>query len=139
MRLHGGTLEVDSCVAEESEDGSHGSTFSVILKLGRDHLPRSMVDEKPADLPSSTNYGRSVVEEANHWGSSGNNTEDLINTPSDSSDSGGSSEGSRLDPSVLFFSKTDVIMIGRSQLFSINDFRSHSHNLKWTTTQRCDG
>jgi hypothetical protein len=117
IKLHGGILEVESTAEEESTNGRNGSVCTVILNLGRGHLPRSMVDEKPGELPMNSKYARGMVEEVNHWGAT-TGGEDVA-TPSESSDSGGSSEGSRLDPSVLFFSKSDLIMIGIPFLYSI--------------------
>ena len=113
IKLHGGILDVESVAEEESQDGNHGSIFTVILKLGKAHLPRSVVDEKTGELPSNSKYARGMVEEVSRWGVPIHGED--ATTPSESSDSGGSSsEGSRLDPSVLFFSKSDLIMIGMS-------------------------
>jgi signal transduction histidine kinase len=39
IKVHGGKLVVTSSTKEESEDGSHGSSFVVTLPLGCAHLP----------------------------------------------------------------------------------------------------
>ena len=66
-----------------------------------------MVDHLPADMMVGT-YGQGILDEAHHWG----RTRLDERTPSELSESGSGSDGSRVDRSILFFSKHDVIMIG---------------------------
>ena len=99
---------------EDENPESHGSHFIVRLPLGKDHIAPSHIVQKTGELSTNRPYARGIVEEALHWASMGRPDE---LTPSDSSDSGGSSDsGSRMDPSTLFFVKSDVILLG--ELFS---------------------
>lgn len=93
---------------DESIDGSHGSTFTVRLPLGKAHLPAEQVDDQlSADMMVGT-YGQGILDEARQWG----RTRQDERTPSELSESGSGSDGSRVDRNILFFSKHDVIMIG---------------------------
>jgi signal transduction histidine kinase len=47
IRLLGGSLELESWVAEEQPDGRHGSQFTVKLPLGFSHLPASAIERLP--------------------------------------------------------------------------------------------
>lgn len=109
VKLHGGTLTVSSVTVAESPD-EHGSIFTTTIPLGKDHLPPSHIIQGSDDfLPQSRTYARGIVDEAVHW----SNRTPNGSTPSESSDSGGSSEGGRMDPSTLFFLKSDVILLGQ--------------------------
>jgi signal transduction histidine kinase len=59
VSLHGGTIGV------ESEEGQ-GSTFTVTIKAGTDHLPPDRVG-KPRELVSTATRATAYVEEALHW------------------------------------------------------------------------
>ncbi|THH05145.1 hypothetical protein EW145_g5011 [Phellinidium pouzarii] len=107
VRLHGGNLSVTSITEEESSD-DHGSCFTVSLPLGKDHLPPAhIVRENSSDLPRHRLYARGIVDEAIQWSS----RQPDERTPSDCSDSGGSSESGKMDPTTLFFVKSDVILL----------------------------
>ena len=109
VRLHGGTLTVTSTTEDETP-GSHGSHFTVRLPLGKEHIAPAHIVQNPSELPQHRQYARGIVEEATHWASMGRPDE---LTPSESSDSGGSTDsGSRMDPNTLFFVKSDVILLG---------------------------
>lgn len=108
MRLHGGTLDVESNTAEESLDGSHGSTFTVTLPLGKDHLPPAAIeDDAAADEMPRSKYALGLVDEANQWDNENESSSGSSSDPSQPSDK----SGSALDPSTLFFEKDDVILV----------------------------
>jgi hypothetical protein len=113
VRLHGGTLTVQSATESESMDGSHGSTFTVTVPLGKDHLPRGHVDENAMEGGRSRLYAKGIVDEATQWLDRPLPTADIVSTPSASSDSSGSDGNKSLDPSTLFFLKSDIILLGR--------------------------
>ncbi|KAF8714658.1 His Kinase A (phosphoacceptor) domain, partial [Rhizoctonia solani] len=111
VRLHGGTLTVDSKVSE-APGSEHGSTFSVRVPLGRAHLPDSHVYEEQHEHVSSFfgrdwSYARTFVEEVAQWTSQSDSTPQ---TPSDAPDSLPSITGARVDPAI-YFSKSDKILI----------------------------
>ena len=97
---------VDAVTENESWDGSHGSTFTVLLPLGKDHLPAAHVDDTMSEQHRHQHYARGIVEEATQWASHGD--PHLVKTPSDTSDSSGS-EG-KVD--AMFFMKKDVLLLG---------------------------
>lgn len=112
IKLHGGTLHIEATTAEQSADGSHGSTFSFIFPLGKDHLPPDAIDTSPANVPSQLSYGAGIVDEAMRW-----NRDKETSSVDSSSESGvtsgeSSGQSSRgIDPSTLYFKKSDVILI----------------------------
>ncbi|KAL5528950.1 hypothetical protein ACEPAG_4924 [Sanghuangporus baumii] len=107
VKLHGGTLTVVSATVQESPT-DHGSCFTVTLPLGRDHLHAAHIVQSVADVPQKRLYARGIVDEATYWVSRHPDER----TPSDTSDSGGSSDSSgRMDPSTLFFVKSDIILL----------------------------
>ena len=98
----------------ESPD-DHGSCFTVRIPLGKDHIPAAHIDSTPLDISQQKRpYGLGIVDEATHWMTK---FPTEMETPSESSESGSSSEGSKLDSSTLFFSKNDVILLGLSSIF----------------------
>lgn len=112
VRLHGGSLWIESRTADESPDGSHGSTFRVSFPLGYDHLDRAQVDFSSNGRHEHGNYGRGVLEETWQWQhSDGEANSDVAAT---SSNDGSSNERTLrgIDPSTLFFNKeTDTLLI----------------------------
>jgi PAS domain S-box-containing protein len=58
-RLHGGTVDVTS-------SPGRGSTFTVTIPLGKDHLPADRIQAKPR-LRSTAPSGETYVEDAQHW------------------------------------------------------------------------
>ena len=58
-RLHGGTVDVASSLGR-------GSTFTVTIPLGKDHLPADRMQAKP-ELQGTTLIRETYVEEAQHW------------------------------------------------------------------------
>jgi beta-glucanase (GH16 family) len=109
VKLHGGRIELTSKTQAESPD-DHGSTFTVILPLGKDHIPTEHIIQDATVTSGSLLYAKGIVEEATHWTSRPPSDE---RTPSDSSEStGSSSDGNRFDPNTLFFMKSDVIFLG---------------------------
>ncbi len=59
VRLHGGTIRVESRVAQ-------GTTFIVTVPLGSAHLPHERV-RAPGALPSTSDGPRAYVQEAHSW------------------------------------------------------------------------
>lgn len=108
IRLHGGYLEVASKAAEESTGGTHGSTFTVTIPLGRDHLQPEHVIEGEQDVSVTAQ-----VEVSKAWSRErGEESSDGV------SESGGSVQSSDLSslwgfsPNMLFFDKaSDVILV----------------------------
>ena len=141
IKLHGGTLDIESVTAGESKDGSRmspsvaacftlivrwihfpmsntagslsrSSWITLIIRLGADHLPRDAIESNNTDVVQSA-YGKGIVDEAMQW-----NRDRESSSVDSSSDSGAlssadtSSKSSRgLDPSTLYFKKEDVIML----------------------------
>jgi PAS domain S-box-containing protein len=58
-RLHGGTVTVTSSLGR-------GSTFTVTIPLGKDHLPADRIQARPG-LQSTALFGETYVEEAQRW------------------------------------------------------------------------
>jgi CheY-like chemotaxis protein/anti-sigma regulatory factor (Ser/Thr protein kinase) len=61
IKLHGGSIKVTSKLGE-------GSTFTVILPLGSDHLPKEMI--RPSSLVNEfilSANGRAIVQEVTSW------------------------------------------------------------------------
>lgn len=112
IKMHGGTLSIESVTAEESPDGQHGSTFIARIPLGTSHLPKDRIEEM-AD-PAATQarpYSQGIIAEAENWFTSESSLS-MSETTSSQSDSGGSTENSsRIDPATLFWSKADTILI----------------------------
>lgn len=116
VRLHGGTLEVESVTAEESSNGEHGSTFTIRIPLGYQHLPaNAMEDAVDGENRNMGKYARGVIDEALQW----SRDRDSSNASSTGASASGdalslnSSErtGSTLDPNTLFFTKDDIILV----------------------------
>jgi hypothetical protein len=85
----------------------------VAIPLGKDHLPSAHIDDTISETPRNQHYAKGILEEATQW----SRQSDIVKTPSDTSDSGGS-DGSKLDSSTLFFMKKDVLLL--SKISSIN-------------------
>ena len=64
VNLHGGRLEVESTFG-------HGTTFTIYIPVGNSHLPTNQVsiEFNYIDDIVSGQYGRSIVDEAERWGS----------------------------------------------------------------------
>ncbi|CED83967.1 response regulator receiver sensor signal transduction histidine kinase [Phaffia rhodozyma] len=106
IRLHGGTLSVESCTAEESPTGKHGSSFIVRFPLGTEHLSPDMILDLPEPpTHKAMKYAKGIIDEASRW------SKEEVETSS-ISDSGESSNNSnKIDPSTLFWSKSDTVLI----------------------------
>jgi hypothetical protein len=110
--LHGGRLSLQSLTADDAPD-AHGSRFTVSLPLGKEHLPAAHIDAAPLeDAKAHRPYGRGIIDEAGHWAARADAGVGASEQGTGDSDSGGSSsESSRLDPSTLFFVKSDRILL----------------------------
>ncbi len=114
IKLHGGHLSIESKTAEESDDGSHGSTFLVIIPLGTDHLDQDHVELAEMDM-QPTKYGLDFIDEATQWNrersdSSSDSTSDYGSGIDSSEGIGSGLRG--LTNSTLFFDKSsDVILV----------------------------
>jgi len=74
VHLHGAQILVSSSTAEESSDGSSGSTFTVLFPFGKDHLPADQVDDMIDASTGGSSYAKGIVEEAGLWKRSGNSS-----------------------------------------------------------------
>lgn len=117
IRLMGGSLELESWVAEEQPDGKHGSQFTVKLPLGFSHLPASAIEEGVAPEGPNRNraFAEGMVDEALQWNRDGESSHE------NSSDSGGSSRQNQpdrsaasLDPNTLVRGLYTTIMGSRA-------------------------
>ncbi|KAF8324461.1 uncharacterized protein EI90DRAFT_3129926 [Cantharellus anzutake] len=108
VRLHGGTVEVQSRTAAESNDGSHGTTFTVLIPTGNEHIPLTHLEENsPTVVTPQRVYARGIIDEAAQWGK----VNDINSSNETSNDSeGGMSTGS-VDSGTLFFMQSDIILI----------------------------
>ncbi|KAG8895149.1 hypothetical protein FRC00_007900, partial [Tulasnella sp. 408] len=117
VKLHGGYITLESTPEDkDNPDASHGSTFTVHIPLGHEHLPPSNVEEDTAIVRVGLRaYGRAVIEEAKGW-----NKIKLMGDDKDRSESGGSESlpTSNTDSSrsgefsgVFRFSPEDTILI----------------------------
>ncbi|KAJ9099949.1 hypothetical protein QFC21_003957 [Naganishia friedmannii] len=115
IKLHGGSLAVESWYADENAEHRHGSIFTVKIPLGTSHLPTANIDEIASDENRAGRYAKGMIDEVLQW----NSEQDSASLESNSESAGsaaltsGSTErtGSSLDPSTLFFTKDDVILI----------------------------
>ncbi len=60
-KLHGGVITVASKLGE-------GTTFTVHIPLGRDHLPQDKIKEENTSDTTLSLHSHSIVEEATRWG-----------------------------------------------------------------------
>lgn len=117
IKLHGGSLSVESWYAEENPARRHGSIFTVRLPLGSGHLPAANIDEFAVGDKKQGRYATGMIDEVMQWNrdqdsslesnSESSGSAALSGLPSTTSERTGSS----LDPSTLFFTKDDVILV----------------------------
>lgn len=105
--LHGGELTVES----SDDEDNHGSTFTVSIPLGKAHLPQANIFESPSERSRQGVYARGVIDEASMWMSSAVTASGEETPASDLGSSGSSGDSGRLDPSIMFFSKSDVVLL----------------------------
>lgn len=110
IRLQGGSLELESWVAEEQPDGRHGSQFTVKLPLGFSHLPASAIEEGvPQDGPNrNRTFAEGMVDEALQW------NRDSESSQENSSDSGGSTRQTSTDRSAASLDPNTLVSLGIS-------------------------
>ncbi|WVR09485.1 hypothetical protein IAU60_006553 [Kwoniella sp. DSM 27419] len=112
IKLNGGTMSIESTVAEESIDGSHGSTFTVRIPLGNKHLPPDALETGPMAQNTQGRYGQGMVDEAMQWTRNRDTNSVASSDETDNTVGDTNSSGSRsLDPSTLYFKKTDVVLL----------------------------
>ncbi|KAG8887667.1 hypothetical protein FRB98_009229 [Tulasnella sp. 332] len=115
VRIHGGHMRVESIVEDKANpDVQHGTTFTVFIPLGSDHLPRQHIDESDTNYPRANTYGIGIVEEATGWARSRFNSDDITpRSESTNSDSAADSNSSRSgDMAALFrFAPEDLILV----------------------------
>lgn len=102
--LMGSSISFESCTAEESDDGTHGSIFRVDIPLGTDHIidVANIIDDDK--FVEGVQFGRAMLDEAAGWSRASISEET-------SSESGSGDRHVRIDPSTLFFEKTDVLVL----------------------------
>lgn len=112
MRLHGGSLTVTSkSAAEASPNESHGSTFTVTLPLGTEHLVSSQIDGARLNVTAHS-YARAVVEEAARWSGKNLLAQDDDTEQSGTVSSDSASRASSLENFGVFFQKSDIVLLG---------------------------
>ncbi|KAG8894496.1 hypothetical protein FRC00_008888, partial [Tulasnella sp. 408] len=70
VKLHGGYITLESTPEDKDDpEAFHGSTFTVHIPLGYEHLPSANIEEdKTVRIPvGPRSYGRAVIEEAEGW------------------------------------------------------------------------
>ncbi|KIO22866.1 hypothetical protein M407DRAFT_215856 [Tulasnella calospora MUT 4182] len=117
VKLHGGYITLESTPEDKDDpDAPHGSTFTVHIPLGYEHLPSANVEEDTNGVRAGPRaYGRAMIEEAKGW-----NRMKSLGDDKDRSESGGSesipnssTESSRSGElsAVFRFSHDDTILI----------------------------
>ncbi|KAG9051349.1 hypothetical protein FS837_008444 [Tulasnella sp. UAMH 9824] len=117
VKLHGGYITLESTPEDkDNPDAPHGSTFTVHIPLGHEHLPSGNVEEDTTGVRAGPRaYGRAMIAEAKAW-----NRIKSMGDDRDRSESGGSesipnsnSEANRSGEfsGVFRFSHEDTILI----------------------------
>ncbi|KAG9051351.1 hypothetical protein FS837_008446 [Tulasnella sp. UAMH 9824] len=116
VKLHGGYITLESTPEDEDNpEAPHGSTFTVHIPLGYEHLPSANIEKDTAvSTPAGPrSYGRAVIEEAKGW----NKT---LRDDKDPSESGGSESNAQSNgdssrsaefSGIFRFSPEDTILI----------------------------
>ncbi|KAG8850364.1 hypothetical protein FRB96_000428 [Tulasnella sp. 330] len=112
--LHGGHISVESIIQDNSDPESpHGTTFTVYIPLGTEHLSRENIDETDDEFKRKNTYGIGIIEEASGWAK--NAYDDVTPSESVSSDTAGESntESSKSGEmtSLFRFAPDDVILV----------------------------
>ncbi|KAG8979497.1 hypothetical protein FRC05_008486 [Tulasnella sp. 425] len=136
VKLHGGHITLDS-KPEDKDDPSapHGSTFTVHIPLGYEHLPPANVEEELAGIRAAPRaYGRAMLEEAKGWNRIRAQSDDKDRSESGGSESNANSntDSSRSgELSGLFrFSPDDTILIVDDSKFLRSIFQSYCNVLE---------
>lgn len=113
IKLHGGSMAVESWFADENAEGRHGSTFTVRLPLGPDHLPMANIAKGVTDDKRRGRFATGVIDEVMQWNRDQDSSLESSSEAGSAAIPSGTSDrtGSSLDPSTLFFTKEDVILI----------------------------
>ncbi|KAG8992908.1 hypothetical protein FRB90_000870, partial [Tulasnella sp. 427] len=119
VKLHGGYITLESTPEDkDNPKSSHGSTFTVHIPLGREHLPAANVEEDSPVLRNGPRaYGRAMIEEAKRWnnirlpGDERDRTESGGSEINTNSNSNGESVRHAELSAVFRFSPKDTILI----------------------------
>ena len=106
IKLHGGSLAVESWYAEENAAKQHGSIFTVRLPLGSGHLPAGNIDEVASGEKNQGRYAKGMIDEVMQW------NRDQDSSLESNSESGGSGAPSGLPSNSS--ERTGSSQIGRA-------------------------
>ena len=62
--MHGGHLTVTSQPKRGDDDAVHGSTFTVNIPMGHNHIPKSHIDDTTTTSVLGHSYARGIIDEA---------------------------------------------------------------------------
>ncbi|KAG8887410.1 hypothetical protein FRB98_009674 [Tulasnella sp. 332] len=113
-RFHRVAASVQLTILDNSDPESpHGTTFTVYIPLGTEHLSRENIDETDDEFKRKNTYGIGIIEEASGWAK--NAYDDVTPSESVSSDTAGESntESSKSGEmtSLFRFAPDDVILV----------------------------
>lgn len=105
--LHGGKIHVESGGVPQIR---RGSKFVVTIPYGKDHLLSANVYEEAPDSDYRGTYTRGLLEETILWADR-SPTYSSNESPLELEIATASSGGMRLDPTTMFFDKSDVVLL----------------------------
>ena len=95
VKTHGGKLDVQS-------KWNHGSTFSVKIPLGSDHLPREQLVQQSTMQPNAKHYKDNMAEDLSLWNTNKSESESDMASGSVTNASTKPSTHAELFPPLLF-------------------------------------
>ncbi|KAG8934382.1 hypothetical protein FRC01_003339 [Tulasnella sp. 417] len=118
VKLHGGYITLESTPEDKDNPKAfHGSTFTVHIPLGYEHLPSANVEEDTNGVRvGPRDYGRAMIEEAKAWSRIKSRGDDKDLSESAGSESIPTSSGGESNRSAEFsgffrFSHEDTVLI----------------------------